>query len=352
MTRPTSPLRTLAWIAALSAALAGLLRAGDQLPLPPWPAPDASATWRWLERTDPALTAFAVLRVAAVVVVAWLLVSTLILVAGALLRLPALVAIADRITVPAARRLIHHAVGAGLAVTLASTTVAGIAESGPAAAVPAASAAPFAPADVGDPADPAGGSPGTTTVAPPVLRTLPDPPVLVHLGPATAASDTTGAPPPGAPPTADAPPPPPSSPSPAPPADAGPEPDEPTAPESPVHPAPGPMTSLPPAAPAGAEPLAGAVHPGTADGAPGDGTHTDGAAGLDEHHHTIAAGDHLWGVAERTLADRWDRTPAPAEIATYLQRLIEANRGVLAVPDEPDLVFPGQVFVLPEVPAA
>ena len=69
---------------------------------------------------------------------------------------------------------------------------------------------------------------------------------------------------------------------------------------------------------------------------------------LERHHHTIAAGDHLWGVAERTLLGRTGTAPAPAEVVDYLGRLVAANRGVLAVPDNPDLVFPGQVFVLPE----
>ena len=337
--------RALAWIAALVTALAGLLRLGDQLPLPPWPAPDASATWRWLERTDPGVTAFALIRLAAVVVVAWLLASTLALVAGHLLRLPALVAASDRITVPSARRLIHHAVGAGLAVTLASTTVGTLA--GPVAAVPAASASPFAPAGTDDPSgppsggpatDPArgGGSPGTPAVAPPVLHALPDGPVLVHLGPAASAGEdgaAAGAPPPSTSPAADVPQP---APAPTEPTPAEPAPTAATTPRPPPtldgvgpvapaadradHPAPGPMTSLSPPAP----------------------------DGLGEHHHTIAAGDHLWGVAEQTLAARWSRSPEPAEIAAYLHRLIEANRGVLAVPDEPDLVFPGQVFVLPD----
>lgn len=324
MTRPASPLRALAWLALLVAAAAGLLRAGDQLPLPPWPAPDPSVTWRWLERTDPAVTAFALIRLAALVVTAWLLASTLILVAGHLLRLPALVATADRITVPAARRLIGHAVGAGLAVTLASTAVTAVT----AATVPAASASPFAPGDTG-------GSPGTSTPSPPVLHVLPDAPVLVHLGPAVSASDdaaATGAPPLQPPLATDAPAQPPPPPAPAVPASPPPaatvegvEPVEPAEHEPASgadRPAPGPMTSLP------------VVEPDQ----------------LDEHHHTIAAGDHLWGVAEQTLASRWSRSPEPAEIAAYLHRLIAANRGVLAVPDEPDLVFPGQVFVLPEVP--
>jgi len=36
----------------------------------------------------------------------------------------------------------------------------------------------------------------------------------------------------------------------------------------------------------------------------------------------------------------------------YLDRLIDANGAVLVVPGDCDLVFPGQVFALPPVPAA
>ena len=34
-------------------------------------------------------------------------------------------------------------------------------------------------------------------------------------------------------------------------------------------------------------------------------------------------------------------------MAAYWRRLIEANRGRLVDPDDPDLVLPGQRFVLP-----
>lgn len=61
----------------------------------------------------------------------------------------------------------------------------------------------------------------------------------------------------------------------------------------------------------------------------------------------IAGGDHLWRVSEATLRARWGRAPTDAETADYLQVLIGANRQRLVVPDDPDLVFPGQAFDLP-----
>ena len=66
----------------------------------------------------------------------------------------------------------------------------------------------------------------------------------------------------------------------------------------------------------------------------------------DERTWTIAPGDHLWGVAARTLADARHRPPADAEVARYLDRLVDRNRSVLVVPTDPDLVYPGQVFTL------
>jgi hypothetical protein len=51
-------------------------------------------------------------------------------------------------------------------------------------------------------------------------------------------------------------------------------------------------------------------------------------------------------VAAHTLASAWGRAPSDAEVDRYLGRLIEQNRSVLTVPDDPDLVLPGQVFVL------
>jgi hypothetical protein len=61
----------------------------------------------------------------------------------------------------------------------------------------------------------------------------------------------------------------------------------------------------------------------------------------------VQPGDHLWSIAESHLGDALGRIPTDAEIAPYWRRLIEHNRLRLADPDEPDLIFPGQVFELP-----
>ncbi len=62
---------------------------------------------------------------------------------------------------------------------------------------------------------------------------------------------------------------------------------------------------------------------------------------------TIQPGDHLWHVSESVLTSRYGHAPTPADTARYLEALVTANTDRLAVPGQPDLVFPGQEFVLP-----
>lgn len=64
---------------------------------------------------------------------------------------------------------------------------------------------------------------------------------------------------------------------------------------------------------------------------------------------TVQPGDHLWSIAERTLARAWERQPSDDETTAYWQRLIARNRPVLTDPGNPDLILPGQVFELPEI---
>jgi hypothetical protein len=49
------------------------------------------------------------------------------------------------------------------------------------------------------------------------------------------------------------------------------------------------------------------------------------------------------------LAERLDRVPSTAEITTYWNKVIGANRDRLVDRDNPDLVFTGQELVLPPV---
>lgn len=63
---------------------------------------------------------------------------------------------------------------------------------------------------------------------------------------------------------------------------------------------------------------------------------------------TIEPGQHLWSIAESVLEERLGRPATDAEIDPYWRSLIEVNRPVLANPDLPDLVFPGQVLTVPD----
>ena len=64
--------------------------------------------------------------------------------------------------------------------------------------------------------------------------------------------------------------------------------------------------------------------------------------------HTVAPGDTFWSIAEDALR-AWGAQATDAEIVPYWRALIDANRDRLEARDEPDLIYPGQVFVLPPV---
>lgn len=59
--------------------------------------------------------------------------------------------------------------------------------------------------------------------------------------------------------------------------------------------------------------------------------------------HTVQPGEHFWGIAERTVAEG----DLEIGVTEYWQRLIDLNRAGLVDPDNPDLIFSGQVLILP-----
>ncbi|TIC84209.1 LysM domain-containing protein [Nocardioides sp. GY 10127] len=61
--------------------------------------------------------------------------------------------------------------------------------------------------------------------------------------------------------------------------------------------------------------------------------------------HRVRPGECLWDVAERHLRATDGARPDDADVAAYVRRLHAANRAVVG--DDPDLVLPGQVLVLP-----
>lgn len=61
----------------------------------------------------------------------------------------------------------------------------------------------------------------------------------------------------------------------------------------------------------------------------------------------VAAGDCFWSISAEVLADALGRPATDREIAAHWRRLVEANRGRLVDPGNPDLLYPGQQLVLP-----
>jgi nucleoid-associated protein YgaU len=65
----------------------------------------------------------------------------------------------------------------------------------------------------------------------------------------------------------------------------------------------------------------------------------------------VRPGDNLWLIAREQVVDETGEPVSDETIATYWHRLIEVNRDLLADPNEPDLIFAGQVLELPAVDA-
>ena len=323
---PHAPLRrSVALVAGLALALVALAAMRPGLPLgADLPRPGHWTTW--LAHVGPAVALMATIRLVGLVVGGYLLAVAALDLAANLTRSAALATIARRVTVPTARRLIAGVTGAGLAMSI---TVAAVAPG-------LASASPRPTTTVTSPTRPAGGACpdplGQTNPAyasgrpsdhdcPNITMRQTNPAYASGVDDRTAPEDPAAAP--AGPPT---------------------DPAATTDPPTMRRLDPEPTTSVP-AAPA-PDPTAG---PTTGPPAPA----ADPApAAPSTSSWTIAPGDHLWRVAERTLQAAWGRRPRVAETATYLDALIQANHDVLVVRDEPDLVFPGQVFTLPVVPAA
>ncbi len=320
--------RSVSLVAMIALGMVALVAMGPALPL------GASMTraehWSsWLTTVGTATALMAAIRAVGLVVGAYLLVVSTLDLAATLTRSPVLTSVSRRVTLPFARRLIAGVTGAGLAVSL---SIGGVVAPTLASAAPRPQAtATTPPPTLAGPgpnrtmrhADPAyaSGTPTTRPAPNPTMR-RPDPAYPSRLdasGPSATEADT-------------------SSDAVIPPTmrrlDIDPA-HEPAAPETTtVAPAPSPTmsgeTTTPPSS----------VAAGSTDS-------TASAASW-----TIAPGDHLWRVATRTLQTAWGRPPRDEETARYLATLVRANQDVLAVADNADLVFPGQVFALPAVPAA
>ena len=61
----------------------------------------------------------------------------------------------------------------------------------------------------------------------------------------------------------------------------------------------------------------------------------------------VESGDNLWYLAEDQVAADLERVPEPAEVTPYWSEVIEANHDRFVEPDNPSLILPGQVLVMP-----
>ena len=63
---------------------------------------------------------------------------------------------------------------------------------------------------------------------------------------------------------------------------------------------------------------------------------------------TVRPGDSFWTIARGVTSTRLGRPAGDGEVLEPWLALIDANRDRLTDPDDPDLLFPGQVLRLPD----
>jgi len=61
----------------------------------------------------------------------------------------------------------------------------------------------------------------------------------------------------------------------------------------------------------------------------------------------VHPGDSFWRLAEHHEAERLGRRPSEAETGAYWHKLVAVNRHRLHVRSDPDLLFPGQILIVP-----
>lgn len=308
-----------AWVAALVGAVVAFTAMGSG-PLAAPALTDPGSWSAWAVGKDPVVATAAVLRLVVLLLAWYLLGATTVGAVARLARLTAMVRVADALSVPVVRRVLQTSLGVSLAtaVAVSSTSVTG---SRPGPAPMMAAAAQDVAAEAEGP-------------APPRMRPLP---------PREATAQMPTPPEPAQTPTP-------------------PDPAAATVPASTREPRPDdtepPATPTPPRetpAPGDASVTGVAATPEHREAPPPADATTDTpdatgtSAATDTSTVTVRPGDHLWSIAEQHLAAR-GTPPAEDRVAAYWRRLIEANRDQLVDPTNPDLILPGQQFVLPADP--
>jgi nucleoid-associated protein YgaU len=62
---------------------------------------------------------------------------------------------------------------------------------------------------------------------------------------------------------------------------------------------------------------------------------------------TVAPGDSFWVLAQHVEAQRLGHAPTNAQVVPVWQAMIAANAAQLVHPGNPNLIYPGQQFVIP-----
>jgi hypothetical protein len=283
--------RLLGLLVTAVGCLVALHHLGAAVPAPSSWSPHDVATWA--TDRNPVVVALSVLRLIALGFGYQLVAVSGLAAVGSLARAPALLQLSDRVALPGVRGLVRHAA----AVTLSASTLF---------AAPAVAAQPAPPGSamlrvIG------GGSTVTLVVDPPA----PSPSrVTLTVEPPEVATPTDLTSPPGALQPDDAPPGPASAVSVDPPS---------LSPDPPPPPPAVTQTAALPAPTTSPSPIS----------------------------WIAVRGDHLWSIAQRTLAERWQRAPSEREVDRYWRSVMSANADLA----DPDLIFVGQVIALPPVPS-
>lgn len=302
-----SKLRPVAQLIAVVAMAVGVI-AAIGLPAVEW-----ADVLGWLRRHPPELVAAAVVQLAMLVTAWWVLASTTLYLAARALRLPRAVGAIEWVTLPAVRRMADRAA----AVSLMGSTVVGGAV-GPAVAV-----------ESSDP-PPTPAAAETVEVDGPLEPALPPPSVG---DPLAAAGDGGGGQQPAAASGNE-------------PSDAAGDTDQDRDSNRDRD-----GDGDPGARRSQGEPDARseALAPPSPDG-PDPADKLDDDLAVAGERYRVQPGDHLWAIAKQALSDAWGRAPSVEEVDGYWRELIAANRDRLTSGD-PDLIYPGEHLVVPDVHA-
>lgn len=301
---PAGWVRLLAGILGLGIATAALWWSGRAMPGPN--SFDHQGVTAWLGTSDPVVAAFAVVRLAGLILAGWVVLTgsiALVVHRSRLRRIRWVRRLVDRLCLPVVRRLVHGVAGAALATATLAPGAAGALDAATMSTVPTRGevAALVALEPTAGPSTAPSASPTSTD------------------GGVSADRAVIIGPPPSAPPTS------------------------PTSAMSPTTSGPiGATAPAPPSSPAAPPPRGAPAH--RSDG----GTSAPPPSlATQPRNWRIEPGQHLWHVAASTLAEHLGATPDDETVAVYLTAVIEANRDRLVVPTNPDLVFAGQELLLP-----